>query len=84
MVWRIESFKLKPRLTKRPEEHRDNAPDAGDCPEGVRTSQVFFYALSFWGWTALPFLSQCRMKTVGRLSSEPNEGTYGSRNNRFR
>ena len=32
---------VKPRLTKR-------APDAGNCPEGVRTSQAVFYALSFF------------------------------------
>jgi hypothetical protein len=23
-----------------PDDRRDNAPDAGDCPEGVRTSQA--------------------------------------------
>ena len=31
-----------------PHDHRDNAPDAGDCPEGVRTSQAVFYALAFF------------------------------------
>ncbi|HND44676.1 MAG TPA: hypothetical protein PKX51_20305, partial [Cyclobacteriaceae bacterium] len=43
-------------------------PDAGDCPQGVRTSQAVFYALAFF-WLdgfAVPARAQVT-QTVGRL-----------------
>jgi hypothetical protein len=55
-----------------PDDHRDNAPDAGDCPEGVRQSQAVFYALAFFWLDG--FARSTRqgrsMQTVGLLRTK--------------
>ena len=77
------------RLTKRPEKDRDNAPDAGDCPEGVHTSQAVFYALAFFPGLFRPGQAGWLRQHIGKFPSPllvitRSQTCYDSSPNRLR